>query len=99
MATRHYGLACLGGLLASLATLPGQAGATEARPEARPIVIGASTEAVLAVQREGTAAGPLQPVDGEAASRSYHRYLNSFNKPMPEFKETVGSSTNLSGGN
>lgn len=45
------------------------------------IAIGATTEALLDLQRSGLAAGQLQPVQGEVASRNYQRYLDSFKKP------------------
>lgn len=95
MATKPFCLACL---LTSFAVLPVQAEDTVAQPEARPIMIGATTEALLGMQREGASAGSLHPVNGEVASRSYRRYLDSFDKPMPEFKETIGSSVKSNSG-
>lgn len=52
-------------------------------PVAEPpkIAIGATTDALLNLQRSGLAAGQLQPVQGEVASRNYQRYLDSFKKP------------------
>lgn len=70
------------GLLA-LASI--SAGAAENPADERPaIVIGAATEAILTLQRDGTAAGTLQPIRGDVASRSYQRYLDSYSRPMPE---------------
>ncbi|NTV95324.1 MAG: DUF3613 domain-containing protein [Thiobacillus sp.] len=87
MATKRYTLALLTGLCTLAVPLSGHA------EEAKKMVVGASTENILAMQREGNSAGAPQPVAGEVATRSYHRYLDSFSKPMPEFKETVKSST------
>lgn len=58
-----------------------------------PIVIGAATEAYLHLQQSGTAAGTLQPIRGEVASRSYQRYLETYTRPMPEPNQGVGSGT------
>lgn len=55
-----------------------------AADENKPVVIGATTEAILKMQRDGTAAGQSQPVTGDVATRSYKRYLDSFSRPMPE---------------
>lgn len=91
MATKPYTLALLAGLWALAAPLAGHA------DDAPGVVVGAATERLLAMQRDGKAAGAPQPIAGEVATRSYHRYLDSFNKPIPEFNETVGSSTKSSG--
>lgn len=52
-----------------------------------PIDIGSATEKLLALQRtaQGTHA---RPIDGEQASRSYQRYLKSFETDIPEQFET-----------
>lgn len=64
-----------------------------------PIAIGATTEALLDLQRSGLAAGQLQAVQGEVASRNYQRYLDSFKKPttvgqidQPATAAAVGNS-------
>lgn len=70
-------------------------------PAAAPakIEIGATTDALLGLQRSGLAAGQLQPVQGEVASRNYQRYLDSFKKPttvgqidQPATAAAVGSA-------
>ncbi|WP_444634970.1 DUF3613 domain-containing protein [Cupriavidus oxalaticus] len=60
-----------------------QPAAPAERPAAREI--GADTRAILAVQREGTQAGPLLPMHGEQAALGYERYMNSFRFALPEF--------------
>ena len=84
-------------LAASPAALAQDAGAQPAPPAAaspppdvsaqRPALpeIGASTRAILAIQREGTQAGPMVPLSGEQAALGYERYLNSFRFALPEF--------------
>ena len=47
--------------------------------------IGTSTRAWLNVQCSGQAAGRDHPLSEAAAKRSYERYLNSFDHPVPEF--------------
>lgn len=63
------------------------------------IEIGATTDALLGLQRSGLAAGQLQAVQGEVASRNYQRYLDSFKKPttvgqidQPATAAAVGSA-------
>lgn len=89
MANKPHTLACVLGLSALALALPGHAEDAATQP----IVVGAASERLLDMQREGAYAANLQPIPGEVASRSYRRYLDSFAKPMPEFKETVASST------
>ncbi|MGE5469484.1 MAG: DUF3613 domain-containing protein [Bacteroidota bacterium] len=60
--------------------------ATPARP-ANSAEVGASTTALLELQRSGLAAGKLQPISGEVASRSYQRYLESFSQPIPNIRD------------
>ncbi|WP_439686997.1 DUF3613 domain-containing protein [Cupriavidus oxalaticus] len=62
---------------------PGVIGMPAEPPAAREI--GADTRAILAVQREGTQAGPLLPMHGEQAALGYERYMNSFRFALPEF--------------
>lgn len=62
---------------------PGAIGMPAEPPAAREI--GADTRAILAVQREGTQAGPLLPMHGEQAALGYERYMNSFRFALPEF--------------
>lgn len=47
--------------------------------------IGYTTRALLRLQAEGTQAGGALPMLGEAAGRSYQRYLDSFEHPIPEY--------------
>jgi hypothetical protein len=55
--------------------------------------IGDVTRALLRMQAEGTYAGRALPILGDQASRSYQRYLNSFDYAIPErFEQTVSSS-------
>lgn len=54
--------------------------------------IGATTSALLELQRSGMAAGKPQPVSGDVASRSYQRYLDGFTQPLPEPKENEASA-------
>ncbi len=68
------------GLLLSPAFAADEVAAAPAAEPAK-IAIGATTEALLDLQRSGLAAGQLQPVQGEVASRNYQRYLDSFKKP------------------
>ncbi|AMR80440.1 DUF3613 domain-containing protein [Cupriavidus nantongensis] len=75
--------------LAPLAYAQDDAAPTEAAgmPTARPAQreIGADTRTILAIQREGTQAGPMLPMHGEQAALGYERYLNSFRFALPEF--------------
>lgn len=56
--------------------------------------IGHATNALLAFQRDGRAAGPALPVLGDTASMSYQRYLESFKHKIPE---SMGSPVSSSG--
>ncbi|MCY1282103.1 hypothetical protein D9M68_550130 [compost metagenome] len=69
------------------ATPPAEASAGASGMPAGPAAreIGADTRAILAVQREGTQAGPLLPMHGEQAALGYERYMNSFRFALPEF--------------
>jgi hypothetical protein len=51
----------------------------------RPARVGDATAGLLALQRDGTAASPVpRPITGEVATRSYQRYLRSFEQAIPE---------------
>ncbi|MBI5462859.1 MAG: DUF3613 domain-containing protein [Gammaproteobacteria bacterium] len=52
-----------------------------------PSELGSDTRAWLDLQRNGQAAAPQRPVSGVVASRTYKRYLDSFNHPIPMFFE------------
>jgi len=53
----------------------------------RPIIIGNATERLLAMQTASPGVDP-RAIDGEQASRSYQRYLKSFETKIPERFET-----------
>ncbi|UDM52095.1 DUF3613 domain-containing protein [Cupriavidus sp. MP-37] len=69
------------------AAMPDAVAASAGMPAARAAQreIGADTRAILAIQREGTQAGPMLPMHGEQAALGYERYLNSFRFALPEF--------------
>ena len=50
---------------------------------------GDATRNLLQLQLDGSAAGKHLPMLGNEASASYHRYMDSFNHPIPEFYETA----------
>jgi len=54
-------------------------------PASAPPGIGDTTRALLRLQADGTQAGNVLPMLGEAASRSYQRYLDSYDHPIPEY--------------
>ncbi|MFT4246416.1 MAG: DUF3613 domain-containing protein [Pseudomonas sp.] len=56
--------------------------------------IGDATRALLRMQAEGTYAGGALPILGDQASRSYKRYIASFEHAIPEHFEQTVSSTN-----
>lgn len=49
--------------------------------------LGDTTRALLQLQASGERAGKPHSVLGDQASRSYARYLNSFDHPIPEYLE------------
>lgn len=49
--------------------------------------VGLQTERWLELQREGTAAGPLRGMPVDAARRAQDRYLESFERPIPDHFE------------
>ncbi len=49
--------------------------------------LGDTTRALLQLQASGERAGRPHTVLGDQASRSYTRYLNSFDHPIPEYLE------------
>lgn len=72
--------------IAPAAALPSNAGANAALPgpsARRAIEIGSATEALWALQRASRGTHP-RGIDGEQASRSYQRYLKSFETEIPE---------------
>lgn len=74
---------------------PAAAGYAAARPARTQV--GDSTRALLRLQAEGSSAGNALPMLGEAASRSYQRYLNSFDHPIPEYFETTVPTSSTAG--
>lgn len=78
------------------ATLPEPSNATQVQTQAEPftpvstthrIAIGNATEKLFAMQRDLPAQRPRH-IDGEQASRSYQRYLKSFETSIPEKYDT-----------
>ncbi len=55
--------------------------------------IGATTANLLELQRSGLAAGKTQPIGGDVAARSYKRYLDSFERPIPEARDNASGNT------
>ncbi|HEX7991264.1 MAG TPA: DUF3613 domain-containing protein [Stenotrophomonas sp.] len=60
--------------------------------------IGDTTRALLQMQADGSRAGNALPMLGEAASRSYQRYLKSFDHPIPEYFEAALPDSKQGGG-
>lgn len=66
---------------------------TAAATDQPALPVGAATQRLLALQRSGTMASATpRPIPGEVAHRSYERYLNSFNHPIPD---RYGSSVSV----
>jgi len=60
--------------------------------------IGDATQGLLAWQRSGEIASPApRPIAGDVASRSYERYLKSFEFPIPERMSSIVKSSSVSG--
>ncbi|MGH8054125.1 MAG: DUF3613 domain-containing protein [Stenotrophomonas sp.] len=68
--------------VASVATTPLTSTSTRSQ-------VGDTTRALLRMQADGSHAGNALPMLGETASRSYQRYLNSFDHPIPEYFEAT----------
>lgn len=64
----------------------------EAQASGKAPEIGATTANLLELQRSGLAAGKAQPIGGDVAGRSYKRYLDSFQRPMPEGRDGAASA-------
>jgi hypothetical protein len=61
-----------------------------------PLQVGDATQSLLAWQRSGEIASPSpRTIAGNVASRSYDRYMKSFEFPIPE---RLGSTVNKSSG-
>lgn len=64
--------------------------------DSMPLQVGDATQSLVAWQRSGEIASPLpRPIAGSIASRSYERYLKSFEFPIPE---RLNSTVTKSGG-
>lgn len=82
--TRCLSVLCAGLLCcATLHAEPGQ----ESPASGKAPEIGATTANLLELQRSGLAAGKTQPIGGDVAGRSYKRYLDSFERPIPEGRD------------
>lgn len=60
--------------------------------------VGDTTRALLQLQGDNSRPGTVLPMLGEAASRSYQRYLNSFDHPIPEYFEAALPNPKQGGG-
>lgn len=85
----HLLLAVFGvfGMVAGSVQAQNAAAAGDAPPagDVAALPVGAATQRLLALQREGgLASATPRPIAGEVAHRSYERYLGSFNHPIPE---------------
>lgn len=60
--------------------------------------VGDTTRTLLQLQADNSRPGTALPMLGEAASRSYQRYLNSFDHPIPEYFEAALPNPKQGGG-
>ena len=60
--------------------------------------VGDTTRALLQLQADNSRPGTALPMLGEAASRSYQRYLKSFDHPIPEYFEAALPNPKQGGG-
>ena len=84
-----FGLFCSAALHAE----PGAETAPAPVPAVSAPEIGATTANLLELQRSGLAAGKTQPIGGDVAARSYKRYLDSFERPIPEARDNASGNT------
>ncbi|MCP1117558.1 DUF3613 domain-containing protein [Robbsia andropogonis] len=59
--------------------------------------LGRATRHLLSLQVSGAAAGPAQPMTGDATSAAYKRYSDTFTHPVPEFFQQRVRSDNSGG--
>lgn len=81
---------------AAAADAAADAGAVRDQSVVQPrLQVGDATSQLLALQRGGSVASTTpRPIAGDVATRSYQRYLQSFDHPIPErFGPTVGATT------
>lgn len=64
-----------------------------------PLLMGDATQSLLAWQRSGEIASRTpRPIAGSVASRSYERYIKSFEHPIPEHLGSTVTKSNGGGG-
>lgn len=91
----RYGLFVVAMLAAPvMAQQPSAPGATRASDAP----VGETTRTLLDIQRDGSQAGPMQPLTGDQAALGYARYMRSFTHPLPEFFTTMATGSPLRGG-
>lgn len=90
-------IACLAAAPAVAQSAPDATAATE-RSGANDVPVGATTRALLDIQRNGTQAGKMLPLSGEQATLTYARYMRSFTHALPEFFTTQATGSPLRGG-
>jgi len=63
------------------------------------LLVGDATQTLFARQRSGELASPTpRPISGSVASRSYERYVKSFEHPIPERLGSIVTKSNNAGG-
>lgn len=55
--------------------------------------VGDTTHYLLQLQTGGSVAGKPLPMLGDEATASYHRYLKSFEHPIPDFYESISKNS------